>query len=82
MLGANLAAMARYIPPAYDGRVLQVQTGQASHGSGSGWTPLLKGAVKRIDIAGDHYSILTHPDIAQLADAVRDYFDEDKGCIT
>lgn len=69
---ANLAAMAQYAPPPYDGPLLLVRAENELHRSLGdrtlGWGETLRRPLEIVVTPGDHYTMLTPPLVDRLAD--------------
>ena len=65
---ANLEALAAYRPRRYDGEVVIVRAADlADAARDRGWTRWLQRPAIRVDVRGDHYSLLTSPTVESLA---------------
>ena len=72
---ANAAALARYQPGEYAGRVLLIQAERrpaAAPTPSEAWKRLLTGAIRVIELPGDHSSLLTQPAVKLLAACINE----------
>jgi thioesterase domain-containing protein len=69
-------AQARYTPQAYEGdivlfRALQAETQYLAAGPTLGWEQHVRGAIRIVDIAGSHFTMMSEPGVSQLVEGLR-----------
>ncbi|HVM13413.1 MAG TPA: amino acid adenylation domain-containing protein [Egibacteraceae bacterium] len=70
----NLRAMRDYVPRPYSGRLTLIEAGDsngAARDHAATWDQLAAGGVARHTVAGDHYTMLRHPNVGLLAEQLR-----------
>ncbi|HEY3570221.1 MAG TPA: amino acid adenylation domain-containing protein [Thermoanaerobaculia bacterium] len=71
----NVRAFRRYVPQPYDGRITLIRA-EGAHfdpalGPDLGWERLSPHPVDRVDVPGDHITLLAEPHVRTLADRLR-----------
>jgi thioesterase domain-containing protein len=78
---SNLQATRKYAPSKYDGRVILVKSSDKIDTTrdepAMGWERLASGELETHTVPGDHYSIVTGPELEVLVDFLKKCFDED-----
>ncbi len=71
---SNLRASRRYEAPATEGRVVLFKAKDDAEGlpEDGGWSALVGGALEQHLLPGDHYSLLRHPGVRELAERLRE----------
>jgi thioesterase domain-containing protein/acyl carrier protein len=69
-------AQSRYTPPAYDGdivlfRAMQAETQYLAAGRTLGWERHVHGAIRIVEVAGSHFTMMSEPGVSQLVEGLR-----------
>jgi thioesterase domain-containing protein len=73
----NSLAVERYSPRPIEGRIVLFRAADADDDIdlAKQWSPWLNGAMELHSMPGDHYGILKRPNVAILAETLKQYFD-------
>ena len=71
VFAAHTSALARYEPRSTLTASVLLVSARGSIDSAPAWSRMFTGAVQIMNIAGDHYDCLRHPDVQQIAAAIR-----------
>ena len=71
VFAAHTSALARYEPQSALTASALLVSARGSIDSARAWSRMFTGAVRVMNITGDHYDCLRHPDVQQIATAIR-----------
>lgn len=76
IIDANIAALRKYSPGEYDGKVIIFKSDNHGRGVYYGWEELARGGVEVHYVPGNHRGILQEPNVARLAELLRNCIDK------
>lgn len=76
IINANMAAMRKYAPGEYKGKVIVFKSNNHGRGVYYGWEELVSGGVEVHYVPGNHRGILQEPNVAHLAEILRNCIDK------
>ena len=75
VIKANIATLKEYVPGEYNGKVVVFKSDYHGRGIYYGWQDLARGGVEVHYIPGSHRGILQEPNVALLAEKLRNCID-------